>query len=127
MISYAKLDGSDGGGQLNHTAATLEGPYDLARGGAPQPAPTLRVPEISGQQIVERPLYCSRGAWDVHLPGAFLYQAPRHPYAYSWLHNGEAIAGATESSYRPTKPGTYDCQVTAANFAGSTTTRRAPT
>ncbi len=119
-ISYAKLDGSDGGGQLNTAGATLEGPYYLALLRAPQPAPTLRVPEISGQQIVERPLYCSRGAWMSDLPGAFLYQAPA-TYAYSWLHNGEAIAGATESSYRPTKPGTYDCQVTAANFAGSTT------
>ncbi len=45
----------------------------------------------------------------------------RSPTSTAWLRNGEAIAGATESNYRPTEPGIYDCQVTATNFAGSAT------
>jgi hypothetical protein len=119
-ISYARLDGSGGGTRLNTAGATLESPYFLALLRAPQPAPTVQAPQISGQGLLERPLYCDQGAWASDLPGAFLYRAPQ-TYAYSWLRNGESIAGATESRYRPTKPGAYNCQVTAANQAGSTT------
>jgi len=119
-ISYASLDGTGHGGQLDTAGASLESPYYLALLRAPQAAPTVRVPEISGPEVVDRPLYCSQGAWMADLPGAQLYRVPQS-YVYSWLRNGEAIAGATESNYRPTEPGTYDCQVTAANFAGSTT------
>src|SRR5262249_48596552 len=54
------------------------------------------------------------------LLGAQLYRAP-NDFEYSWLRNGEPIDGATELNYRPTKPGTYDCRVTATNQAGSTT------
>lgn len=119
-IVYANLDGTGGGGELNLVGATPGTPDYLALLRAPQPAPTLQIPAISGQKLVERPLFCSQGAWMGDLLGSFLYRSPQS-YSYGWLRNGEAIGGATESTYRPTKPGTYDCRVTAANAAGSTT------
>ena len=118
-ISYANLDGSGDGGALDTSGAALESPHYLALLRAPQAAPTLRIPEISGQHLIERPLYCSQGAWAADLPGSYLYRAPQS-YSYAWSRNGVEIGGATESSYRPTKPGTYNCQVTATNAAGST-------
>jgi hypothetical protein len=117
-ISYASLDGSPGGA-LDTAGATLEGPSYVALLRAPQAAPTLRVPEISGQHLIDRPLYCSQGAWMADLPGSFLYRAPQ-AFSYGWLRNGEAIQGANEARYLPTKPGAYDCRVTATNAAGST-------
>ncbi len=117
-ISYASLDGG-GGGALNTSGATLESPHYLALLRAPQAAPTVKVPEISGQHLIERPLYCNKGAWAADLPGSYLYRAPQS-YSYAWSRNGVEIGGATESSYRPTKPGTYNCTVTATNAAGST-------
>lgn len=119
-ISHANLDGSGGGARLNTAGATLESPYYVALLRAPQAAPTLLAPEISGQHLIERPLLCSQGAWAADLVGAFLYRAPQS-YSYSWLRNGETIVGATESTYRPTRPGAYNCRVTATNFAGAAT------
>lgn len=118
-IVQTDLDGSGAGGALDTAGANLESPAFLALLRAPQPAPTVQAPTISGRHLIERPLYCSQGAWMADLPGSFLYRAP-HSYAYGWLRNGEAIEGAGESSYRPTKPGTYVCRVTATNAAGST-------
>jgi DNA-binding beta-propeller fold protein YncE len=119
-IMRANLDGSGGSGELDTAGANLESPVFLALLRAPQPAPTLRAPAISGQKLIERPLYCDQGAWMADLLGSYLYRAPRS-YSYGWLRNGETIRGETESRYRPTKPGTYNCLVTATNAAGSTT------
>jgi len=118
-ISYAGLNGGSGGA-LNTSGATLESPHYLALLRAPQAAPTVKVPEISGQHLIERPLYCSKGAWAADLLGSYLYRAPQS-YSYAWSRNGVEIAGAGQSNYRPTRPGTYNCMVTAANAAGSTT------
>jgi DNA-binding beta-propeller fold protein YncE len=114
-ISYAGIDGT-GGGELSTAGAAVAGPEFLALLEAPSGGGG---PVLSGQFLIERPLYCSQGSWESDLPGAFLYRAPQS-YAYSWLRNGEAIAGETESSYRPRKPGIYDCRVTASNQAGDT-------
>lgn len=118
-ISVASLDGSGEPAQLNTSGAKVESPYYLALLRAPQPASTVRAPEVSGQGLIEKPLFCDQGAWASDLVGAFLYRAPQS-YAYSWLRNGEVVSGAEESTYRPTKPGSYNCRVTATNQAGST-------
>jgi sugar lactone lactonase YvrE len=122
-IAYARLDGS-GGADLPTPGASFNQPNLPALLKAPEPAPTLRIPEISGQHLLERPLFCDQGAWMADLPGAFLFRAPQS-FSYGWLRNGDAIENATESRYRPTKPGTYNCLVTATNAAGSTVQRSA--
>src|SRR5262249_35935021 len=115
-ISYASLNDS-GGGDL----ATVGASFGRATLPALLESPSgMGVPEISGQHLIERPLFCSGGSWAPDLLRAQLYRAP-NDFEYSWLRNGEPIDGATELNYRPTKPGTYDCRVTATNQAGSTT------
>jgi DNA-binding beta-propeller fold protein YncE len=78
-------------------------------------------PQISGGGQIGQPLHCSQGSWAANLPSAFLYRAPRS-FSYGWLRNG-AIAANTGAigSYTPTVPGSYTCQVTASNQAGSST------
>ncbi|MGH2975192.1 MAG: hypothetical protein ACRDLL_10050 [Solirubrobacterales bacterium] len=115
-ISFANLNGTGGGGELATAGATAEDPDFLALLEAPSGS---GAPTISGRRQIERPLYCNQGSWKSDLLGAFLYRTPQS-YAYSWLRNGETIAGATESTYRPRKPGIYDCRVTASNHAGTT-------
>jgi hypothetical protein len=116
-ISYANLDGTGGGGELATTGASMEGPDFLALF---EPPGAGGAPMISGRRQIGRPLYCSPGSWRSDVLGSFLYREPQS-YAYGWLHNGEAIVGATELTYRPRKPGVYDCQVIASNQAGTTT------
>lgn len=63
-------------------------------------------------------LSCSQGAWAADLPGSFLYRAPQS-VAYQWRLGGNDISGATAADYTPNAPGSYTCQVTATNGAGS--------
>jgi len=114
-IAYASLDGS-GGAALNTSGAMLKEPNLPVLLQKPVGA---ALPEISGPEIVGKPLHCGEAKWGPDEVGAFLYRSPT-TYAYSWLRNGELVSGAAESWYRPTKPGIYNCQVTAANQAGST-------
>lgn len=116
-ISRANLDGSGGGGELNLAGATSDSPLYLALLRAPG---GTAIPEISGAKQIEKPLFCSEGEWAADLLGSFLYRAPQS-LSYGWLRNGEEIEGATRSNYRPTKPGAYNCRVTAGNAAGSNT------
>jgi hypothetical protein len=114
-VSYARLDGS-GGGDLSSAGATTATPtfpvlLEAPEGTAP--------PTISGGAAAGSKLSCSKGTWAADLTGAFLFRAP-HSYAYQWTLNGADIAGATSSSYTPAGPGSYACQVTASNQAGST-------
>ncbi|HYH58953.1 MAG TPA: choice-of-anchor D domain-containing protein [Thermoleophilaceae bacterium] len=64
-------------------------------------------------------LDCSQGTWSIGVPGAFLYRAPR-TFGYRWFRNGTEIAGATAATYTAPSPGTYTCEVTGTNQAGST-------
>ncbi len=114
-IAYTGLDGSGGGGRLNTAGAGVDGPDFLALIRAPE---AVGAPWIEGQGLVKRPLFCHAGSWAGDEVGAFLSRRPE-TVSYSWQRNGEAIPGADEASYRPTKPGAYVCLETATNAAGS--------
>ena len=113
-ISFANLNGS-GGGDLSTGLATLSGsvfPVLLqVPGGA-------GVPVVSGATVVGAPLSCSQGTWAPDLLSSFDYRAPQS-FAYGWSENGTPIAGATSNSITAGSPGSYTCQVTAANLTGS--------
>ena len=113
-ISFANLDGS-GEDDLDTGDATVAGPTFLALLRAPSGA---GIPAIAGDAEVGEQLSCSEGEWAPDLPGAFLYRAPR-TLSYQWRRDGGEIAGATDANHTPTAPGSYTCEVTAANDAGS--------
>jgi DNA-binding beta-propeller fold protein YncE len=115
-ISFASLDGS-GGSNLAITGAPIAHPYAIALLRSPS---GTGAPTIGGRAVIRSPLTCSGGSWAADLPGALLYRAPRS-VAIQWLRAGRPIAGATSASYRPSNPGSYSCQATATNHAGSAT------
>ncbi len=82
-------------------------------------------PLISGSGGLGSPLSCTQGGWAGDVLTMFFYRAPRS-FAYQWLAGGAVLAGATGPTYTPTAPGSYTCQVTATNQAGSTTQSSAP-
>jgi low density lipoprotein receptor-related protein 5/6 len=115
-ISYANLDGSGGGDLITLPSGSPTGaPNFLALLRAPSPA---EVPSLSGSARLGAPLTCSSGAWAPDLPGSSLYQAPQS-FSYGWLRDGQEVNAATATSFTPTAPGSYQCLVTAANHAGS--------
>lgn len=63
-------------------------------------------------------LSCSPGGWAPDYPGSNVWGAPE-TYAYQWSKDGQAIPGATGSSYAATAAGSYSCSVTATNRSGS--------
>ena len=113
-ISFAHLDGS-GGGNLATPGATVNGPHFPALLQAPSGA---GVPVVSGGAIVSATLSCSQGVWAPDLVSEFDYLAPQS-FAFAWSENGTPLAGATSSSITASSPGSYACQVTASNQAGS--------
>lgn len=76
-------------------------------------------PEIVGDASVGAVLSCSRGQWARDLLGASLYRAPQ-TFRYGWTLDGAPLLGASSNTLTAGKAGTYTCQVTAANAAGST-------
>ena len=82
-------------------------------------------PAVSGQGEAGLPLSCNQGSWAGDLLGGFLFRAPRN-FAYAWLRDGAPIEGATESTYTPSGGGSYSCQVTASNQAGSSSQTSGP-
>jgi hypothetical protein len=74
-------------------------------------------PAVSGSSTTGSTLSCSPGTWAPDLPESFLYRAPQH-FAYGWSEDGVPIAAAS-SSITAHSPGSYACQVTASNFAGT--------
>lgn len=109
-IGTVTLSGSAGG--ITPTSAPVSGPQDpvilKSPTGAGAPAITQSVAALS----------CSQGSWSSDYPGSFVYGAPVS-YAYQWLLNGAAIAGATASTYTATTAGSYTCSVTGKNVSGS--------
>jgi hypothetical protein len=65
-----------------------------------------------------RDLTCSPGIWAPDLPSYHLYRGPKS-FAYQWRRDGTDIGGATSDHYTASSPGSYTCQVTATNHAGS--------
>jgi len=120
-ISFAKLDGS-GGGNLNVAALTPTEPNFPSLLEVPS---NTRAPAVSGGSTPGSTLDCFQGSWASDLLGSYLYQTPRS-FAYSWTLNGSPIAGASSNSITASSAGSYVCQVTAANGAGSTEKSSAP-
>jgi hypothetical protein len=114
-ISEANLDGTGEGHDLSTSGASI---------GAPDFPALLKVPAgmgapaISGGSSLDSTLSCSKGSWAADLLGSFVYRAPRS-FSYSWSDSGTTISGATQSSITADSPGSYRCQVTADNAAGS--------
>ena len=82
---------------------------------APQPRDA---PLLTGASQVGSTLTSSQGGWAPDQIGAFLFCAPSN-FSYRWTRDGEQVVGATGESYIPTRPGRYQCEVTASNPAGS--------
>jgi hypothetical protein len=113
-FGFLGIGGGNGG--INIATAPVDGPQNpvILKGPSGTGAPTItRTPKTVS-------LSCSLGSWAADFAGSFVYQAPKS-YAYQWLLNGVAIAGATASTYTATKPGTYTCAVTGSNQNGSVT------
>lgn len=116
-ISFAKLNDSGGGGEVNTTGATTPNEVDsvallkLPRASAK--------PKVSGGSKVGSTLSCSRGRWAHDLVGSFLYQRPVS-ISYGWSRNGKPITDATTRSITTSQAGAYACTVTATNQAGRT-------
>ncbi len=120
-IGFVNLDGS-GGGNLNVaplTPSASDFPSLLE-----VPANT-GAPSVSGGSTPGSTLACSQGSWASDLLGSYLYQSARS-FAFSWTLNGTPVAGASTSSITASSTGSYACQVTATNEAGSSQKSSAP-
>jgi hypothetical protein len=105
---------SGGGGPITPVGAPVDGPqYPLV---LKSPAGT-GVPQVT-QNVAA--LSCSQGSWSQDYQGSGVFGAPIS-YSYQWTLNGQAISGATGSSYTATAGGSYSCQVTGKNQTGSAT------
>src|SRR5439155_1385238 len=93
-ISFANLDDTGGGGDLDTTGATVSNPIYLALLELPSGA---GAPVLSGGSSTGSTLACSQGAWAADLLGAFLYRAPAS-FTYSWTLNGTPISGASSNT-----------------------------
>jgi hypothetical protein len=120
-ISWAALDGSGGGGELDTTGATSSQPRFLALLQTPR---ADAVPAVGGEPALGSVLSCS-SSWLPDVPDGFLYRAPL-ALAYQWSRDGADVAGATDSVYTAFAAGAYRCRVTASNRAGATSLASAP-
>jgi DNA-binding beta-propeller fold protein YncE len=114
-IAYAALDES-GGGALNSFGAPVDHPKYPSVLESPSGA---GAPVVAGGSTTGSRLSCSPGAWSPDLPESFLYRAPQS-VAYSWSKDGAPIDRSSRSIV-PSSPGSYVCNVTASNYAGSGT------
>jgi hypothetical protein len=76
-------------------------------------------PGIAGGGQPGQPLGCGTGTWAPDLLAGYTFRAPR-TFAYEWLKDDVAIAGAGADTYTPFAAGAYRCRVTASNEAGGT-------
>lgn len=114
-VSDANVDDGTGGENL-YSRAGVSPTFAavLARPGG------IVAPKISGGTVAPTTLSCSQGTWASDTVSASFYRAPRS-FATSWFKNGAPIPGATSGTLSVTSGGSYRCQVTATNFAGSAT------
>jgi DNA-binding beta-propeller fold protein YncE len=116
-ISVASLAGA-GGSELDTTGAPInvpEFPMLLLA-----PSPRSAAPLTPSIVDTGATLTCPGVAWQPDLVESQLYEAPERT-AISWTFEGAPIEGATGSTLVASQAGTYACQVTASNAAGSTT------
>jgi DNA-binding beta-propeller fold protein YncE len=115
-ISFANLNGS-GGGDLNITGSTSTNASQPAL--LEQPL-AVNPPVVTGGLVATSQLACTTGMWGPDLYRSLLYQAPAS-FSFTWLKDGSPVPGANTSSLTATSSGSYQCRLTATNFAGSTT------
>jgi hypothetical protein len=88
------------------------------------------LPVVSGTPTVGDLLSCSNGSWTGESESTLMVGWPlTTPFAYQWLRDGGAIAGATSAAYlvQSTDVGhTLACEVAASNDAGHTSARSNP-
>jgi DNA-binding beta-propeller fold protein YncE len=114
-IGEASLAGGDGS-QLDTSGATSEYGNSPVLLEAPKVA---TVPTLSGGAKAGSTLTCAAGTWKGDLIESFLYRAPERT-AVAWTLNGAGLSGAAGSTLVAAQAGTYACQETATNGAGST-------
>lgn len=120
-IYSAALDGS-GAVALDTSGAAGPGPSYPSLLKAPVSA---TAPTITGVGSLGSVLTCKAGNWAGDLVESQLYRVPRST-VMGWTLNGAPVAGATGTTLTVSQPGSYACQVTATNGAGSTTATSAP-
>jgi cell wall-associated NlpC family hydrolase len=108
-----------GSGDFNFDGASLGAPQTAE---AVYPPVATGAPSVTGTTTVGSVLTCSPGAWasESNEPTSF---------AYAWMSDGSAIAGAIDSTYAltPDDAGHYlSCAITASNAAGSNTAGATP-
>jgi DNA-binding beta-propeller fold protein YncE len=119
-IGFAKLKGG-GGGQLAITGANVDAPVTPALLKTPVAA---KPAQVAGRTRAGSTLSCE-SAWAPDLSESFLYRAPQ-TVTYLWLRDGRPIAGATVQTVTARQAGSYACQATGANAAGSASSTSAP-
>jgi DNA-binding beta-propeller fold protein YncE len=120
-LSFANLDGSGGGGNIE-----VGGPDGV---GFPlllsSPLP-VSPPTVSGGSGPRSTLSCAQGAWATDTVEAFFYRSPQS-FAFQWSRDGTDVPGATGSTLTAdARGGEYRCRVTAANAAGTALQTSAP-
>ena len=115
-IGYAKLDGS-GGGNLDVSGAPISRPNLPVL--VKVPAGTA-APQVSGGSAPGSTLSCTPGSWAGDVIESLAYRAPE-TLSYRWTRDGTDLPGATADTVTADAVGSYRCDVTATNAAGSTT------
>src|SRR5205823_2956440 len=86
-VSFARLNGTGGGGDLDTTNATVSNPdFPLLR----EVPRGLKPPVVTGGSGPGSKLSCSLGSWGADQIEAFLYRAPE-TFAFQWTRNGTDI------------------------------------
>jgi DNA-binding beta-propeller fold protein YncE len=117
-ISWADVDGDGAGGEIATVHnADLSDAADPILFKAPEAASAL---VLTGATPEGSRLSCSAAAWGADLVSEFDYRAPQST-TQGWSLNGRPIAGATANTLVASFPGSYACESTATNGAGSTT------
>ena len=117
FLSSARLNGTGGGVDTPLTGPTPAVSY-LAYPVLLETPNGTKAPSISGRAKPGSTLSCSDAAWSPDLPGASLYDRPLS-ISRQALKNGNPIPGASSSSFKARKAGSYSCRETATNQAGS--------
>ena len=115
-ISFANLNNSGGGGNLDLTGGTPSFPTFPVLVKRPV---GLGAPVVTGGTGTGSTLSCSNGSWDGDHTPEGLFQSVQS-LAFQWLLNGAPIGGATGASVVASAAGSYQCVVTALNVAGGT-------
>jgi DNA-binding beta-propeller fold protein YncE len=118
-ISFANLNNTGGGGNLDIDGSNPNGPTMPALLRAPKGAGP---PVISGGSVAGSTLSCSQATWAPDLLASKLYRVPQS-FSYSWSRDGTQVPGANASTITASSPGSYSCRVMATNYAGSTTSQ----